>query len=329
MRGFLRRLRDRLRPSGPRPVILLYHRVASSSIDPWGLAVRPDHFRQHVEVLKKFRTPLAMPEFVRRLQDKTLPDNAAAVTFDDGYLDNLREARPSLVTAHVPATVFLAAGAIGQAREFWWDEVARGILARREALDCVVALDGGTCRLTFEEASDDELRQNSSWRAWQEPRTNRQRTYLEFWRQLRDASNEEREAALDRFRRASNLSQPSASDLPMTAGDIAQLTRGGLIEIGGHTVTHPRLPLLEPQARRREIAEGKQRCESLAGRPVTGFAYPHGAEDEACRAAVRESGFAWACATANGFVLQTCDPFALPRLFVQDWDGEAFEAALA
>jgi peptidoglycan/xylan/chitin deacetylase (PgdA/CDA1 family) len=114
----------------------------------------------------------------------------------------------------------------------------------------------------------------------------------------------------------------------MTANDVAELTGDGLVQIGAHTVTHPVLTLLEPEERRREIVEGKRRCEQLVKGPITGFAYPHGAENEACRNAVRESGFAWACSTASAAVHHTCDVYALPRVFVQDWDAHTFKAAL-
>jgi peptidoglycan/xylan/chitin deacetylase (PgdA/CDA1 family) len=306
----------------------MYHRVSAPAVDPWGLSVHPNRFREHVEVLRDSRTPLALPDFVARLQAGTLPDNAVAITFDDGYRDNLREARPCLADAHVPATVFLAAGAIGQTREFWWDEVARGLLGRRQALDCEIALDGSACRLSFAAAGDDELRENSWWRAWQEPRTGRQRTYLDFWQLVRDVSAAERDAAMDQFRSATNLGAADLSDLPMTAGEVAELTRDGLVQIGGHTVSHPVLTLLGPEERQREILEGKRRCEELANGPVSGFAYPHGAENEACRNAVRENGFAWACTTINEPVQRSGDVYALPRLFVQDWNAAAFKAAL-
>jgi peptidoglycan/xylan/chitin deacetylase (PgdA/CDA1 family) len=330
MRRLLRRIGNRLRPARPQPLILMYHRVATPMVDPWGLAVHPDRFSAHMEMLRKHRTPLPMSEVVRRLQDGTLPDNAVAVTFDDGYVDNVSDARPRLDATGVPATIFLVADAIGQTREFWWDEVARGILGRRDALDCEIPVNGGLCRLTFPatSGSEDDPQANASWRAWQEPSTARQRTFLDFWRRLRDARAAARDEAMNRFRMAANVPAADHTDLPMAPSDVAKLVRDGLFEIGGHTLTHPPLPLLAPEERRREIEEGKRRCEQLAGREVRGFAYPHGALDDNCRTAVRESGFRWACTTVAGSVQRSSDPHALPRLFVQDWDVATFAAAL-
>ena len=198
MRRLLRRIGNRLRPARPQPLILMYHRVAAPAVDPWGLAVHQDRFAAHMEVLRKHRTPLAMSEIVRRLQNGTLPGNAVAVTFDDGYVDNVSDARPRLAAAGVPATIFLVADALGQPREFWWDEVARGILSRREALDCEIPVNGSPCRLTFPAArdSEDDSQANASWRAWQQPSTARQRTFLDFWRRLRDARASARDEAM-------------------------------------------------------------------------------------------------------------------------------------
>jgi hypothetical protein len=62
---------------------------------------------------------------------------------------------------------------------------------------------------------------------------------------------------------------------------------------------------------------------------VAGFAYPHGEIDEDSRAAVEECGFAWACSTVSACVSRSgANRFALPRVFVEDWDGHAFERAL-
>jgi peptidoglycan/xylan/chitin deacetylase (PgdA/CDA1 family) len=306
----------------------MYHRVASPSVDPWGLAVHPDRFAAQLDVLRRRRTPMTVSGMVDRLDQGRLPDDAVAVSFDDGYADNLFAARPRLAAAGVPATLFLTAGAIGQPREFWWDELARAILARPSALECEVMVSGRPCRIAFA-ASPSNGDHEPAWRAWEEPRTERQRAFIDLWSRLRVASAAERDAAMLTFRNLSRTPLSSTADLPLTVNEVEDIARDGLFEIGGHTLTHPVLPLLEPGGRRREIADGKKRCEEITRHPITGFAYPHGAMDADSRAAVRDSGFSWACTTAAGFVTSSCDRFALPRLFVQDWDAAAFERALS
>src|SRR6516164_5774639 len=117
MRGLLRRLHQRFRRRGG-PAILMYHRIATPDVDPWGLSVSPERFAEQVQPLRARRTVLSMDAFVARLRSGDLPHNAVALTFDDGYLDNLRQAKPTLETTSVPATVFLATGRMEQARSF-------------------------------------------------------------------------------------------------------------------------------------------------------------------------------------------------------------------
>ena len=172
-RALLGRLRRRLRPRPVRPVILMYHRVADVRVDPWELAVPPAVFDAQLAVLRETRQPLAMSDFVGRAQRGTLPPNAVAVTFDDGYADTLRQAQPRLAAAGVPATLFLATAFVGQAVEYWWDELARGILERDAALDDAVTIGGVVCRLELP-AVDDAARDSAAWRASEAPRTPRE-----------------------------------------------------------------------------------------------------------------------------------------------------------
>ena len=57
----------------------------------------------------------------RLLAAGRVPRRAAVITFDDGYADNYTFGLPLLKEFDVSATVFLATGALGKDREFWWD----------------------------------------------------------------------------------------------------------------------------------------------------------------------------------------------------------------
>ena len=118
-----------IRPPKPKPLILLYHRIAEPPpADPWGLSVSPAHFLEQVEVLSRTRQPFPLVEFVRSLIAGTLPSNAVALTLDDGYVDNLLSGKPLPGATDTPATLFLATGYIGSTEPFWWDELATLIL---------------------------------------------------------------------------------------------------------------------------------------------------------------------------------------------------------
>ena len=120
----------------------MYHRVAEPPYDPWGLSVQPRRFEEQMRALKTFRVPLSMGEFVARLEKRALPQLAVGITFDDGYIDNLRVAKPILDETAVPATIFLTTGFLGGQQEFWWDELARLTLGRREPAEGVVVIGG-------------------------------------------------------------------------------------------------------------------------------------------------------------------------------------------
>src|SRR5215203_633901 len=99
-----------LRSSEPRPCILMYHRIAELSLDPWGLAVSPKNFEQQLSFLKQTRQVMRCSEFFKAHEKGTLPANAVAITFDDGYADNLEKGWPLLKRAGLPATLFLTTG---------------------------------------------------------------------------------------------------------------------------------------------------------------------------------------------------------------------------
>lgn len=82
-------------------------------------------------------------------------------------------------------------------------------------------------------------------------------------------------------------------------------------EVGAHTLTHPRLPLLSHDQCVDEIVGSKQWIEQITGRPCTLFAYPYGSVSPVARDVVRSAGFAGA-RTTQDLSWDRHDHFLLP-----------------
>ncbi|MBE3119883.1 MAG: polysaccharide deacetylase family protein, partial [Candidatus Atribacteria bacterium] len=115
-------------PFYSRVVILLYHRVFDAPSDPQLLCVHPERFGKHLEHLSRYYSVLSLSQLARALKERRLPKRAVVVTFDDGYADNLYNAKPLLEYYDIPAMVSVTTGYVGQAKEFWWDELERLLL---------------------------------------------------------------------------------------------------------------------------------------------------------------------------------------------------------
>ena len=116
--------------------------------------------------------------------------------------------------------------------------------------------------------------------------------------------------------------------MPVQASQDLRLSQG-IVTIGAHTVHHPSLPSLPPEAQLAEIAESRRSCEAWTGKPVEHFAYPFGHYDGAGVKAVRAAGFRSACATTPGVVRPWTDRLRLPRITPGRMDGEALSRLLA
>jgi peptidoglycan/xylan/chitin deacetylase (PgdA/CDA1 family) len=292
----------------------MYHRVAIVPHDPWGLAVDPERFEEQIAYVKQHRTPMSVDQLVERLLSNTLPANAVAVTFDDGYRDNLINAKPVLVRHGVPATLFLATGFVDQDTPFWWDELASMILASTQAVQEQLVLTDEPVTLDWGEAEHSDMA--GGWRAWDEPRSARQNAYLAIWRRLQRATAEDRDVAMNTLRRHLGTSEDPLGK-PMSSDEICDVLSDGLVELGAHTVTHPALTFLSRLESRREIEASGHRCRELATKCINGFAYPYGDMSSEVRSDVARLGFSWACSTEGGFVDgKQADIYALPRIAV-------------
>lgn len=97
--------------------ILAYHSIDATWDDP--LAVSPEDFARQMEVVARMR-PLAIADYVRLLRAGRLPKRAVAVTFDDGYANNLERAAPVCRDLGIKPAVFLAADHVSSGAALGW-----------------------------------------------------------------------------------------------------------------------------------------------------------------------------------------------------------------
>jgi peptidoglycan/xylan/chitin deacetylase (PgdA/CDA1 family) len=300
-------------------IVLLYHRVTTLATDPQLLAVTPERFRQHMEVLRSEYAPMPLGELARRSRRGRAPRRAVAVTFDDGYADNLYEAEPILRELGIPATVFVATGHVGTDREFWWDELERLMLLGGERpAELRVSHRGEGQR----HPTRDESERRAAYDA------------LHPW--LRFGPLARREDVLAQVRGWAGEPEGGRhrdTHRAVTVDELRELAASPVVEIAPHTRAHPSLAHQDLPVQREEIAGSARQLEDWLGTRSPVFSYPFGGPgadyDRATVSAVREAGFQLAVSNFPARVTPLSSPFELPRHLVRDWDADYFGGWLA
>ncbi|QDL10668.1 polysaccharide deacetylase family protein [Brasilonema octagenarum UFV-E1] len=340
LRRMAKRLRGRLAPGG---LILMYHRITEVESDPWSICVSPRHFAQQMEVLHKFGEVVSLQQLNQTLQEGKTPHWQIAVTFDDGYTDNLYNAKPLLERYDIPATMFLTSGYMEQKRDLWWDELNR-LLLEPGCLPEVLCLEinGTTHRWELGTAanySEEEYQRvdakrlvvrHRHWRALGEDNpTPRHTLYRTLYWLLSPLLPEARQKVMDQMLAWGDCVPTLRPNHRILNLEEVSTLGSELISIGAHSVTHPFLSFLPTARQREEIQDSKTHLEEIIGQKVVSFAYPHGNYSEETAGLVREAGFMSACTTYPRTVRRQCDRFKLPRVVVEDWDGEEFAKQLS
>ncbi len=293
-----------------RGAILMFHHIR-----PWaggvftpnrGLEITPEFLDETIAALhgRGFDiVPLGeIPARLRQPNEKPF----AALTFDDGYRDNLVHAIPVLEKYGAPFTIYIATGFADGTARLWWVELENAI----RALDSV-PFAGQTLPAS---AADEKMA-----------------AFLAIYWNLR-AGSEAR--LLDEIARIAALARIDGAALTrglcMNWEEIAKLATHPLCTIGAHTVTHPRLAKLGDAPARQEMAASRDAIEARLGQPVRHFAFPVGDPTSASPrefAVAAELGFDTAVTTRKGMIFDAHAGrlTALPRLSVNgDYQERAY-----
>ena len=303
----------------------MYHRLAESAFDPWGLAVSPHRFEEQLDWLSRKRDVLPLAEFAELQRKGRLPARAIAITFDDGYACNLGVGAPLLAAYGKPATIFLAIDPIARGREFWWDELER-IMFHSQADSLTLDASGISRRVDLVDSPSI----SSRWSPGSAPQNPRQRAFMDFWGVLRTMDPADQAAAISALRaQAGTDIGPRPSHRPLTHEEIRATGNNALIDFGAHTMSHPVLSEHDEAFQRREIDDSRRLCAEVTGKAPSSFAYPFGDYDRRTVQIVRDAGFTAAVTTRRGAVNARTSRFELPRIQVGDWSAAELASALA
>lgn len=291
--------------------ILTYHRV-NDEHDPFFPGIPTKVFARQMEYLASHRRVCSLTDLIDGLKQGSIPENAIAITFDDGYRDNFLHAFPVLKQLSIPATIFLATGVIGSPSVLWHDRVFSAF--RETRVPFLTDFNNGSGSLSLLSLSDKLLAQ---------------RQVLEFlWSQ----TDIEREAWLRRL--SENLEVADGGEkagLMLSWDEVRTMHQQGVL-FGSHTITHPILSRLSEERLVQELQDSKRAIEEKLGTEVSAFAYPVGRKQdfsEMTKSRLKEAGYGCALTTVFGANEMGQDLFELKRMMVRGSDRYTFGARLA
>ena len=234
---------------------------------------------------------------VAALRDgRPLPPRAVALTFDDGYADNLTLAAPLLRSMRLPATFFLVPGFLSGAVEAWWEVVAWAFSTGRAH---EVEWQGELFPL---DTRRERIRANAVISA----------SLKRMDRVARTAAVEEIVGRTETVGR-----RPGREMFLDWAGARSLLQQG--FAVGSHTSGHDILSQETPERQVEDLTAARAALERELSAEVPLLAYPNGTVadyDSGTLAAAAAAGHQFAMTTTEAFVTRACTPLEVPRCVI-------------
>ena len=268
--------------------VLMLHHVGNRAPSYFGgndhLSIKPEFLTQ---ILDEFRQEcidiVSLDEAIWRMKADKKTTPFVALTFDDGYRDNIETAYPILQSFRVPFTIFVCSGFVDRKVPIWWLSLESIIQANNEI---ELYVDGTTHQLQCV------------------GKTEKSASYVKAVNLLKNAPFAVAESSLARLYDDYQHDPLALVDQEMSTWEmLSELTNDPLVTIGAHTVSHPFLPKLSRDQACLEMMDSRDRIKEMTGCDTEFFAYPYGFAGAAGPREVRlaeEMGFKAAFTTRRG-----------------------------
>ena len=283
-----------------RACVLCYHRVMpdekfEKDNSPFSsLIMQTSWFAEQMEFLAKKQQVVSLDRLVEHLE-RDSNRFLVAVTFDDGYKDNLVHALPILEKYNIPATIYITTRFPEGDTWMWWHEIW-------DYLKEIKVLE-----VSFED-------QCKKWNtANLKQKTDCFRELSEMIMKL--SGKWQREMVENLTKKKERKQYPH---LFLNWDEIKILDQHPLVSIGAHTHSHPNLKILTEEGVLSEMIQCKDLLEEQLEHSIEHFAYPFGSANEAD---IREFKLASRCGfrsavTTRPEIIRSPPLIAIPRLGV-------------
>lgn len=253
-------------------------------------------FREQIELLQKFDV-ISLGELCDQVSHgKRLSEKTVAITFDDGYANNLI-ACEILESEGLPWCLFLTAGEVGENRCIWPIELS------------LLMLHGAAESFEWNE---------KNWNL--HDRARREHSFREVRYALKALAADPRRSAMNTIRsqfpkgETHRLLKEFPTLEMLSWKEVRQLADAG-VEIASHGWTHELHHRAQTQSTRiHELRESKAEISKRLSEPCRFFAYPNGDFIESSDEEVRAEGYELAFTTKSGTVNKGSNLWLLPRI---------------
>ena len=284
--------------------ILRYHSVSAD--ESWAgeymqksLVVAPEVFARQVAFLARRHRIVSVGEMVQQMRSRRGVDpRNVAITLDDGYEDNYRNAFPILREHGATATFYVTTGTVADARVPWTVALRRAIrLCDRPGMS-----------LSFLGERSIDLSTDAKKEA----------TIKMITGVVKRCKLDEIESILaEVHEETGSRTDLRARRIMMNWDEIREMHGAGMT-IGAHTHSHYNLPSLDTSDVAQEVVASRRDIEEALQASVEHFAYPNGRTDRHCDARVAKlvavAGFESAVTSLSGPVSHRFSEYCIPRL---------------
>jgi peptidoglycan/xylan/chitin deacetylase (PgdA/CDA1 family) len=268
-----------------------------------GKHLTADLFARVMRRLAAEGTPLSMDQVLEHCETGTpFPGRAFALTFDDGFENNLSVAAPIMADNNIPAIIYATSGFVEDNGMSWIDRIeyvvedAPAQTVRTSWTDEVFHLDGAESRIAFLKAVRRYVKNDPKCDA-----------------------NLFSDSLCAQLGRPGRIVSDDPLDRKMTWEQISAAQGKGLLLFGGHTHTHPILSFLSPDRLAFELDTSLGLMREKSGVGPAHYSYPEGLAhcfSDTVIAELKARGVRCCPTAMDGVNRAGADPFHLLRVMV-------------